>query len=85
LNQLDASNAYKVFWSNEAHQLLNVNSSNAQAVKIELRNTVGQLLLQSNINPGLNVIPGEALNDGLYILSVLDRNAKVLYNTKLIK
>ena len=85
INEVGANHFYQVYWNDATHQLVTINSNYAEAVKIELRNTVGQLLLQSKINQGLNVIPVEALNDGLYIISVLDRNAKVLYNTKLIK
>lgn len=78
-------NLYSVYWSDEAHQAIHLLNNNVNASQIEIRNTVGQLVVKQAINFGLNHLPTPTMNDGLYIISIADCNNKVLYNTKLIK
>ncbi len=80
-----AKKLYNVYWSDEAHQTIHLLNNNVNASQIEIRNTIGQIIYKQAIAFGVNQISTPALNDGLYIISISDRNNKVSYNTKLIK
>lgn len=85
VENIAGKNLYKVYWSDDAHQTIHLLNNNVNASQIELRNTIGQVIYKQAITFGDNQIPTPALNYGLYLISISDRNNKVLYNTKLIK
>jgi hypothetical protein len=83
IEQNDKSNFGLLFYPNPATDKINIDCTIRQSLKMQVYNTVGQCVLQKELNTQTNTIDISSLTRGIYILKLTSPNGT--YEKKIIK